>query len=379
MRAASLARVPRRLMAARRPRAAAAASASPLIAPTPQPPLVDRPADHAVTPADMVAWCKWAEGQVAAVGDALTADGGPSKDDLRRELRWLLEDAVGDPPGWPAVRADLTAWFGPGGTGGGGGGDGASIPLRAPLAALTDGWAARLHDRAPLQYVTGASHWRDMVLAVGPGVLVPRPETEMLVDLAAAAAAAAPPAVAAAPWADAGTGSGALALGLAAVLPASVGAVYATDASPRAAAWARLNVDRLRAAGGTPRVVVLEGDWLTPVPGAATRGLGGIVANPPYIPRSALPGLQPEVGRHEPVDALDGGDGDGTAAYAALLAAAPGALVAGGFLGLETHGHGQAERVADALSRQAGAPWTNVRVVDDERGVARFVTAVRGR
>ena len=326
----------------------------------------------------MLAWCKWAEGQLAAVGDTLTRDGGPSKDELRRELRWLLEDGVGDPPGWASVRADLTAWFGSGNSGEDASNNAATIPLRAPLAALTDGWTARLHDRVPLQYVTGASHWRDMVLAVGPGVLVPRPETEMLVDLASAAAATSPhPAVTISPWVDAGTGSGALALGLAAVLPPSVGTVFATDASAEAAAWARLNVARLARAGG-PSIFVHIGDWLAPVPGADARRLGGLVSNPPYIPARLLPSLQPEVGRHEPRDALDGGGDEGTAAYAALLDAAPGALVQGGFLGLETHGHGQAERVADALTRQDGRPWTDVRVVNDERGVARFVTAVRG-
>ena len=326
----------------------------------------------------MVAWCKWAEGQLAAIGDTLMRDGGPSKDELRRELRWLLEDGVGDPSGWLSVRADLTARFGGGGKSDEAGNNAATIPLRAPLAALTDGWTARLHDRVPLQYVTGASHWRDMVLAVGPGVLVPRPETETLVDLASAAAAVAPPAVTTSPWVDAGTGSGALALGLAAVLPASVGTVFATDVSAEAAGWARLNVARLARTGG-PSIVVHVGDWLDPVPGAAdARRLGGIVSNPPYIPTRLLPSLQAEVGRHEPSGALDGGDNEGTAAYAALLDAAPGALVQGGFLGLETHGHGQAERVADVLTRQAGSPWTDVSVVNNERGVARFVTAVRG-
>jgi release factor glutamine methyltransferase len=304
------------------------------------------------------------------VGDALTGDGGPDAAGLARELRWLLEDVVGDPPGWARVQGRLGA----------GGDDASIVSLRAPLEALTDGWSARLADRAPHQYVTGAAHWRDMVLAVGPGVLVPRPETEALVDLAAAAAAAAPPAVRASPWADAGTGSGALALGLAAVLPPSVGTVWATDASADAAAWARVNVARVEAgtaaAATRPRVAVVEGDWLAPVPGATTRGLGGIVSNPPYIPSHLLPTLQPEVRRHEPASALDGGGDGGVAAYAGLLASVAGALVSGGFFGCETHGHGQADLVAAALLGQDGV-WTSVSVVEDERGVARFVTAVR--
>ena len=78
-------------------------------------------------------------------------------------------------------------------------------------------WRRRLQERVPLQYLTASAHWRDIVLAVGPGTLIPRPETEQLVDLAAAAARDSPD-LATGQWLDLGTGSGALALGVASVL-----------------------------------------------------------------------------------------------------------------------------------------------------------------
>ena len=77
-----------------------------------------------------------------------------------------------------------------------------------------------MEERVPLSYLTGSAHWRDLVLAVGAGVLIPRPETELMVDLAAAAVARSPP-LGCGPWLDLGTGSGALAVGLASVLPDS--------------------------------------------------------------------------------------------------------------------------------------------------------------
>lgn len=333
-------------------RAAAAARQPPASAV--RPPLAERPATHAATAPDFVAWLADATAAVDAAGDSLAADGGPDAEGLRRELRWLLEDAVPDPPGWRGVfRAK------------------GSILLRAPLAHLRAGWAARVNERVPHQYLTGASHWRDLVLAVGPGVLVPRPETGQLVDEAVAAVAASP-ALARRPWADAGTGSGALAIGIARSVP-KIPVVHATDASGAAAAWARLNVRRC---GVAARVAVAVGDWLTPLgPLASSRSLGGLVSNPPYIPTPLMAGLQPEVGLHEPQSALDGGSDDGVAAYASLLAAAPAALAPGAFLGLETHGHSQAETVAASLA--AAGAWRRVRVVADDRGVARFVLAER--
>ena len=85
------------------------------------------------------------------------------------------------------------------------------------LAKLQELWRRRLQERMPLQYLTASAHWRDLVLAVGPGTLIPRPETEQLVDLATAAVRDSPD-LATGHWLDLGTGSGALALGVASVL-----------------------------------------------------------------------------------------------------------------------------------------------------------------
>jgi release factor glutamine methyltransferase len=195
-------------------------------------------------------------------------------------------------------------------------------------------------ERVPFQYLISTAHWRDLVLAVGPGILVPRPETELMIDLAAAALTANPnPALALLPWADLGTGSGALAIGTAQLLaqaqqqqqrqqqqqqqqgvPASSAEqqaawdaathpqVYAVDMSSTAVAYATANA----AAHGLQETVrAVQGSWYEPLQHLQGR-LGGIVSNPPYIPRSQIEaGLQAEVGQHEPMSALDGGAGAG--------------------------------------------------------------------
>jgi release factor glutamine methyltransferase len=315
------------------------------------------------------------------------------KKNSQTELRWFLEDAVagravgpdaGPPPpplhpdaapAWSALESEARAAAAAGETP-------TTAPqtvwLRSSLADLTARWTARLDARLPFQYAVGAAHWRDLVLAVGPGVLCPRPETEQLVDLALAAAAAEPGGGCLSDgghWADVCTGSGAVAAGLvtafrgAGLTPPST--VWAIDLCPTAAAWAATNVARL-GLGGAVRVVT--GDLLGGLP-PGSPALRGILSNPPYIPRPQMAGLQAEVGRHEPALALDGGDDDGLVVLRRLCAAAPAALVPGGFLGMETAGHGQAERVAELLD--GSGAWQDTAVVDDMFGVARFVTARR--
>jgi len=309
----------------------------------------------------------------------------PQPQHTQTELRWFLEDAVaglagpaGEPPPHPPPPDALPAWSSLEPDARAAAGKASAAPavawLRAPLADLTDRWTARLAARVPFQYTVGAAHWRDLVLAVGPGVLCPRPETEQLVDLAVAAVSAGGPPAGGA-WADVCTGSGAVALGLVtglrtAGLPAPR-AVWAADICPVAAGWARANVARLGLGGS---VAVVEGDLLAALP-PGSLPLAGLVSNPPYIPSAQMPGLQPEVGRHEPALALDGGDAAGLVTLARLCAAAPAALAPGGFLGLETAGHGQAEEVAGLLA--AGGGMEAITVHDDVFGVARFVTAAR--
>lgn len=150
------------------------------------------------------------------------------------------------------------------------------------------------------------------MLAVGPGILVPRPETELMLDLAAAALQA-NPSLGQLPWADLGTGSGALAIATAQLLQTqtqrgNTPQVYAVDLSSTAAAYAATNA---AACGVQDTVHALQGSWFEPLQHLKGR-LGGVLSNPPYIPRSQIEaGLQAEVGQHEPMSALDGGPGEG--------------------------------------------------------------------
>ena len=116
------------------------------------------------------------------------------------------------------------------------------VLLRASIEELEEQWTQRVRARRPFQYVVGCTHWRDLVLSVQEGVLIPRPETEQMIDLAEAAIAA-DDSLRDGLWADLGTGSGALAIALARLLPSS-GSVIAIDASPIAVAVARRNVEQ---------------------------------------------------------------------------------------------------------------------------------------
>ena len=239
---------------------------------------------------------------------------------------------------------------------------------RATLALELDGggldadtarrYAAVVRRRAgrePLQRILGWEGFRGLRLRVTPDVLVPRPETEVLVEWALALVPAPRLAI------DVGTGSGCIACALAAERPGV--RVIAVDGSPAAAAVARRNVDALGLAG---RVAVVAGDLLTPV---ATADADLVVANLPYIPTALLPTLSPEVARHEPRTALDGGV-DGLAVIRRLIATARPRLAAGGALVLETAGDTQAPTVVQ-LMRTAG--FTGVATRCDLAGIERFV------
>ncbi|GFH06595.1 uncharacterized protein HaLaN_01250 [Haematococcus lacustris] len=250
----------------------------------------------------------------------------------------------------------------------------------------------RCQERAPLQYLTASAHWRNHVLAVGPGVLIPRPETEIFPDLVSAAVAKRP-GLALLPWADLGTGSGAIAIGTAEVLARTCKAprVLAVDFSPIAVAYAHANAV---AAGRSHHVQVMLGSWYEPIAqhlagslqaaadlGLQSGKLGGVLSNPPYIPSSVIQaGLQAEVGRHEPSTALDGGPGAGTDSLKVVCQGAVQWLAPGGFLALETAGGEQAAQVASLLGALPGADgpaFESVSVVPDCYQVPRFVTASR--
>jgi len=218
----------------------------------------------------------------------------------------------------------------------------------------------------PVAYLIGSREFWSIPLAVTPDVLIPRPETELLVERALAVVAVAGTEPPAAPRPrrilDLGTGSGALAIALARELPHAL--VTAVDVSPRAAAIAAANARR---AGVADRVEVVVGAWTAPLD-PATR-FDVIVSNPPYVPTAELAALPAEV-RAEPVVALDGGD-DGLAAYRALVPGAAAHLAPGGWLLVEV-GVGQAEAVAAIV---AAAGLRGVAWHADLAGVSRVVAA----
>ncbi|MGY1669518.1 peptide chain release factor N(5)-glutamine methyltransferase [Geodermatophilus sp. SYSU D00710] len=231
----------------------------------------------------------------------------------------------------------------------------------ARFTALLDQRAARV----PLQHLTGRAPFRHLELAVGPGVFVPRPETEQLVEWALGwLAGLAEPVVV-----DLGSGSGAIALSLAHEHPGA--RVTAVERDPQALEWTRHNAG-LRAAGDRP-VTVLAGDMTDP---GLLRELDGVVdlvvSNPPYVPDGAR--VPREVADHDPPLALWGGP-DGLDVVRGLLRTAARLLRPGGALGIE-HADQQGSALP-ALVRGTG-DFTDVADHPDLAGRPRFTTAVRG-
>lgn len=240
------------------------------------------------------------------------------------------------------------------------------IPLQVSLAQLTALWQRRVQERVPVQYLTGYGPWRQFSLKVSPAVLIPRPETECLIDLIQAAIHLYPE-LAQGHWADLGTGSGAIAIGLADSLPQAT--IHAVDTSAAALDIAQQNVQQLHL---NERIQFYQGFWFEPL--AQLKGaLSGMVANPPYIPKSIIPTLQPEVVQHEPHLALDGGE-DGLQAIRHLVAAAPTYLKSGGIWLVEMMA-GQAEAVAQLL--QNAGQYRDITIHPDLAGIDRFALAYR--
>jgi release factor glutamine methyltransferase len=213
-------------------------------------------------------------------------------------------------------------------------------------------YAMRRAQREPVAYILGTKGFRTIDLLVDSRVLIPRPETEHLVE----AALELPPG---ARVADVGTGSGAVALALKAERPDLD--VLATDASPEALAVAHANAQRLGL-----DVELLEGDLLEPVEGP----LDAVLSNPPYVADADRATLAPDITRHEPGLALYAGE-DGLALIRRLApqAAASGAAL----LALEV-GFGQAGAVAEIV-RAAG--FTDTRAATDLAGIERVVVGRR--
>jgi release factor glutamine methyltransferase len=219
---------------------------------------------------------------------------------------------------------------------------------------------ARRSAREPLQHLLGHEDFHGLRFAVSPAVLIPRPETEGLVEWALDRL----PAEDAAVLADVGTGSGAIACALATARPAI--RVLAIDQSSAALEIARDNVDRLDLAD---RVVLLEGDLLEPVIERGAR-VDLLVANLPYVPGWSIETLAVEVARHEPRLALDGGP-DGMALIRRLVEQAPAALRAGASVLLEI-GPGQSVPLAACLEARG---FDRVEVRSDLCGVIRYLGA----
>jgi release factor glutamine methyltransferase len=210
----------------------------------------------------------------------------------------------------------------------------------------------------PLQYVTGEMPFRHLVLRVRPGVFIPRPETEVLVDVALETLGPGSPVVV-----DLCTGSGAVAVSIAHETPSAV--VYATDLDPAAVALARENAER---AGVADRVTVLEGDLFAPLPRDLRGRVALVVANPPYVPSAEVPALPADVLGYEPHLALDGGP-DGLDVARRIMAEAREWLAPSCVLSVEL----DAGRVMDA-AKDMRAWYEGVRTCRDLAGRDRIVT-----
>lgn len=234
--------------------------------------------------------------------------------------------------------------------------------------AMSDAQASILADlvtrratREPLQHLTGRAPFRHLELAVGPGVFVPRPETETVAQLAIDALAHTPGASPV--GVDLGTGSGAIALAMATEVPHA--RVFAVELSPEAHAWATRNIAETGAA-----VTLVRGDFataLTELDGTVTV----VATNPPYVPDEAVP-RDPEVRDHDPSLALYSGT-DGLDAIRAISRRAHALLHPGGTLAIE-HGELQAQAVRDILNRDG---WRRPETHHDLLGRDRHTTATR--
>ncbi|NEO52113.1 MAG: peptide chain release factor N(5)-glutamine methyltransferase [Okeania sp. SIO3B5] len=236
-----------------------------------------------------------------------------------------------------------------------------NISMRLSLVELNNLWYRRINEKVPLQYLTGVTYWRNFSLDVGSGVLIPRPETECLIDLVVAATNSVSH-LQQGIWVDLGTGSGAIAFGLAEVLTEA--SIYAVDCSSEALAIARQNGTKL---GLGNKVNFCQGSWWEPL--EHLRGkVSGMVSNPPYIPSDMVSTLQPEVRKHEPHLALDGG-ADGLDCIRYLIETAPLYLVSGGVWLVEMMS-GQGDKVAEML--QDNGAYCQVEIFPDIEGVQRF-------
>lgn len=329
----------------------------------------------------IIDWKAWARRQAEyAVKNRVDHVDNPSLENLFLELDWLLEDnteRAEDQMPLLSERCITSA------------GNTSSHSLehaciRLSLEELSALWRRRLFDRLPLQYITHVAHWRDLVLLVTPDVLIPRPETELLIDFALEALhkfrslndAGTFRALERGAWLDLGTGSGAIAIGLGRTLKLepldSKPRVFAVDVSQSACAVAHQNIHRY---GMQHLIHLKQGSWFSAFENSKEHvKFAGIISNPPYIPSEHLKLLQPEV-QSEPTLALDGGLGAGVDSLSKICSGAAEYLLDGGILILETQGCDQSMLVQQKLLESGS--FVDIEVRCDYAGVNRFVLARR--
>lgn len=255
------------------------------------------------------------------------------------DARWLIRHALG----WSA--AQLTT--------------GRDRPLTADQLTAVEQLVSRRAAHEPLQLVLGGTEFRGHHLDLRPGVFIPRPETELMVELVLDRLPAGGAVI------EPCTGSGAIACAIAVERPGTP--VVATDRDPAAVALAAHNAACLGAA-----VDVRQGALLDPVPRRLRGRTAVLVANPPYLAERELADLPDDVARWDPVDALVAGP-TGHEVSDALIAAAVPWLAAGGWLALEL----DERRVATAAARARAAGLADVAEVEDLTRRPRFVLARR--
>ena len=239
----------------------------------------------------------------------------------------------------------------------------------AGFAGSFDALVARRAAREPLHYIVGHREFWGLDLEVSPAVLIPRPDTELIVEVALELF---PSPAGRLAVAEAGTGCGCLAVAIACERPNAH--VTATEISEAALDVARRNARRH---GVADRITFLQGDLLAPLSAGGDLGrdfdFDFIMANPPYVAERSRPGLQPEVRDHEPDVALFGGD-DGLHLIERLVDQVPARLRRGGYLAFE-FGCGQDEDIERLLTAAAGLELLELR--RDLQGVARTAVARR--
>lgn len=239
-----------------------------------------------------------------------------------------------------------------------------TIDSKISFEKLKKLWHLRVKKHCPVQYLIGECHWRNFTLKVTPDVLIPRPETELIIDLALQLTQEYLN-LRRGNWLDLGTGSGAIAIALADIFPEAT--IYAVDKSKKALKIAQENALNL---GFAKRIKFCHGSWFNPI-NEFKNSFSGIISNPPYIPSSMVLELQPEVVNYEPKIALDGGE-DGLKDIRYLINNAPNFLINNGFLLLEIMAR-QGETVRDLLTKNSS--YTNIHIHKDLADLDRFAVA----